>query len=223
MNILTLFDINTTFFTFLNYPMSYLEFFGTIFTGWSVYLSAKNKVISWPIGLVGVVLYGFLFYQIQLYSDLFEQVYYLITGFWGWWLWTHPGIMEKDAKNELITSYGTKKFNLLGIASVIILTFSLTYFMSNIHLIFPTLFPVAASFPFLDAFTTAMSFVANIYLAKRKIENWYLWIIVDIIGIFLYFQKGVIFLSLLYFLFLLNAFKGLYDWTKTQKSYGKKI
>jgi nicotinamide mononucleotide transporter len=223
MNLLSLFDINTTFFTLLNYPMSYLEFFGTIFTGWSVYLSAKNKVISWPIGLVGVVLYGFLFYQIQLYSDLFEQIYYLLTGFWGWWLWTHPQGSQVDSNKELKVSFATKKFNLIGLISVFLLTISLSYFMSNIHLIFPVLFPIAASFPFMDALTTAMSFVANVYLAKRKIENWYLWIIVDIIGVFLYYQKGVIFLSLLYFFFLINAFKGVYDWTKTQKSYAKKV
>jgi nicotinamide mononucleotide transporter len=202
--------------------MSYLEFFGTVLTGLSVYLSAKNKVISWPIGIVGVVLYGFLFYQIQLYSDLFEQIYYLLTGFWGWWLWTHPKSADKDQNNELKVSFGSK-FNLIGITSITLLTISMSYFMSNIHLIFPVLFPVAASFPFMDAFTTAMSFVANIYLAKRKIESWYLWIVVDIIGVFLYYQKGVIFLALLYFLFLLNAFKGLYDWSKTQKSYAKKI
>lgn len=223
MNILTLFDINTTFFTLLNYPMSYLEFFGTVLTGWSVYLSAKNKVISWPIGLVGVVLYGFLFYQIQLYSDLFEQLYYLITGFWGWWLWTHPRSQDKDENNELVVSFSGKKFNVLGIVSITVLTISLSYFMSNIHLIFPVLFPIAASFPFMDAFTTAASFVANIYLAKRKIENWYLWIVIDTIGVFLYYQKGVIFLSLLYFFFLLNAFKGLYDWSKTLKKYAKKV
>lgn len=223
MTLQSLFDINTTFFTLLNYPMSYLEFFGTVLTGWSVYLSAKNKVISWPIGLIGVVLFGFLFYQIQLYSDLFEQIYYLATGFWGWWLWTHPIKAEKDTNNELKTSYGSKKFNLIGIASIAVLTIFMTYFMSNIHLIFPKLFPIAASYPFMDAFTTAMSFVANIYLAKRKIENWYMWIIVDVIAVFLYFQKGVIFLSILYFFFLINAIKGLYDWSKTQNSYAQKI
>lgn len=221
MNFTALFDINTTFFTFLNYPMSYLEFFGTIITAWSVYLSAKNKVLSWPIGLIGVVLYSFLFYQIHLYSDLFEQLYYFVTGFWGWWLWTHPNEEQKDAHNELKVSFGSAKFNLFGTLSIVVLTFGLTYFMSHIHLFFPTLFPIAASYPFMDAFTTAMSFVANIYLAKRKIENWYLWIIVDVIAVFLYFQKGVIFLSLLYFAFLINAVKGLIDWSKTAKKYEK--
>jgi len=223
MNLANFFSINTIFFTFLNYPMSYLEFFGTVFTAWSVYLSAKNKVSSWPIGIIGIILYGFLFYQIQLYSDLSEQIYYFITGFWGWWLWTHPHKNQKDDNNELKVSFGDKKFNLIGIGSVVVLTALLTYFMSHIHLFFPVLFPVAASFPFMDAFTTAMSFVANIYLAKRKIENWYLWIIVDVIGVFLYYQKGVIFLSILYFAFLINAIKGLIDWSKTHKKYGEKV
>ena len=223
MTIQNFFGVDTIFFTLLNYPMSYIEFFGTIFTGWSVYLSAKNKVISWPVGLVGVVLYGFLFYQIQLYSDLFEQLYYLLTGFWGWWVWTHPAAKERDTNSELVISRTSRNFNLIGLASIVILTFSLSSFMSNIHLIFPVLFPVAASFPFMDAFTTAASFVANVYLVKRKIENWFLWIIVDIISVFLYYQKGVIFLALLYVFFLINAFKGVYDWSKTLKGYAKKV
>lgn len=223
MTILNFFGVDTIFFTVLNYPMSYIEFFGTIFTGWSVYLSAKNKALSWPIGLLGVVLYGFLFYQIQLYSDLFEQAYYLLTGFWGWWVWTHPMVKGRDTKGELAISRASRHFNLVGLISIVAFTLFLSRFMSNIHLIFPVLFPVAASFPFMDAFTTAVSFVANVYLVKRKIENWYLWIIVDIIGIFLYYQKGVIFLSLLYVFFLINAFKGVYDWSKTLKGYAKEV
>jgi nicotinamide mononucleotide transporter len=130
---------------------------------------------------------------------------------------------ERDAHQELAVSRASRSFNLIGIASIAILTFALTRFMSNIHLIFPLLFPVAASYPFMDAFTTAASFVANVYLVKRKIENWYLWIIVDIIGVFLYYQKGVIFLALLYAFFLVNAFKGVYDWTKILKGYDQKV
>lgn len=72
-------DINTTFFTVMGYPMSYIEFFGTIFNIICVYLVARNNIWNWPIGILGVILYIFLFYQIQLYSDLLEQVYFLIT------------------------------------------------------------------------------------------------------------------------------------------------
>src|SRR3989344_4392191 len=84
-----LLSVNTVFFTVLGYPMSYLEFFGTLFNLACVILVVRKNVWTWPVGIVGVVLFGILFYQIQLYSDLVEQGYYLITGFYFWWLWLH--------------------------------------------------------------------------------------------------------------------------------------
>jgi nicotinamide mononucleotide transporter len=78
-------SISTVFFTVLGYPMSYIEFFGTVFNIWCVYLTAKGKVLSWPIGMAGIVLYFFLFYQIRLYSDLLEQVYFFVMSIYGWW------------------------------------------------------------------------------------------------------------------------------------------
>lgn len=206
-----LLSVNTILFTLWDYPMSYIEFFGTIFTGWSVYLAAKNKVSTWPVSILGIILYGFLFYQIQLYSDLFEQVYYFVTAFWGWYIWANS---KSNQNGRESVSVSTKNQNLLAIVSTVVFTFGLTKFMENIHLIFPSLFPVAASFPLIDSFTTVLSFVATIYLAKRKIENWYLWILVDIIGVWLYYQKGVVFLSVLYFAFLINAIYGLLKWNK---------
>ncbi len=219
------FSVDTIFFTILNYPMSYLEFFGTIFTGWSVYLAAKNKVITWPVGLVGIILYGFLFYQIHLYSDLLEQFYYFITTFWGWSLWLKPKNSSDTDADNLELKIGTlNKSQIIpwGIA-VLVLTYILGLLMSNIHLLLPAYFPVAASFAYLDSFTTILSFVATIFLAQRKFENWHLWIIVDVIGIWLYYQKGVAFLSLLYLAFLINAFYGLSKWKKILHRYVQEI
>lgn len=207
----TILNVNSILFTVLGYPMSYVEFFGTVFTAWSVFLAAKNKVSTWPVSIVGIILYGFLFYQIQLYSDLFEQVYYFITAFWGWYLWTQS---KSDKDNSQLVFTSTKKQNLLAFISTIIFTFGLAKLMENIHLIFPVLFPIAASYPLVDSFTTILSFVATIYLARRRVENWYLWILVDVIGVWLYYQKGVIFLSILYFAFLINAIYGLIKWQK---------
>ena len=198
--------------------MSYIEFFGTIFTGWSVYLAAKNKVLNWPIGILGVILYALLFFQIRLYSDFLEQIYYFITGFWGWWLWTHPRtIANADQNQEQKVTYSSAQSNLFSLVVILIFSLLLGYFMSHIQAYIPALVP--ASFAYLDAATTIMSFVATIYLMKRRVENWYLWIIVDIVGVGLYYQKGVIFLSLLYFAFLINAFKGYFEWVKIYKNY----
>lgn len=209
------FDINTIFFTAFGYQMSYLEFIGTILNLLSVWLVTRNNIWTWPVGNVAVILFAILFYQIRLYSDLFEQIYFLITGFYGWWAWLYLGRLNKDNKKiELLVTRNSLKDNIIYTLVIIIGTFSMTYFMRHIHEYFPSLFPKPASFPFLDAFTTIMSFAANILMAHKKIECWYLWIIVDVIGIGLYFVKAVVFVSFLYVIFLCLATKGLVNWKR---------
>lgn len=218
MNILHLFDINSTFFTIWSYPMSYIEFFGTIITIWGVWLTAKAKVLSWPVGLVGVVLYLILFYQIRLYSDMFEQAYFFITGIIGWWAWLHPKTKEQSNTNdELKVSYSSKKQNLTYATVIFAGTFALTYLVKNLNIWLPAYFPEPAAYPFLDAFTTVMSFMAQWLLVNKKIENWILWVIIDAIAIGLYWSKGVKFISIEYLLFFFIASYGLVSWIKEFK------
>ena len=90
--------------------------------------------------------------------------------------------------------------------------------MSRVHLWLPVLFPEAASFPYLDALTTIMSFTAMWLMARKRIESWHYWIVVDIIGIWLYYVKEVRFISLLYVILLIMAINGLRMWHKTFKA-----
>lgn len=202
-------SINHIFFTFLGYQMSYIEFFGTLFNIWSVWLVAKNKILNWPIGLVGTVLFTALFWQIHLYSDFLEQIYYFITGIWGWWAWSQ--VNKKENTGDSITTLKTT-MRLFWIVIITIGTLILGYTTSHVNIWLPTYFPTAASFAYLDAFTTVVSFVATILLIRKKIDAWYLWILIDIIGIWLYWVKGVHFVSLLYIVFLVLATKGLFTW-----------
>jgi len=213
---LSFFDINNIFFTLWDYPMSYLEFFGTILNIISVWLVVKHKIWTWPIGIVAVVLFGVLFYQIQLYSDLIEQIYYFITGFYGWWAWSRYGKKDKEDKPVKI-SFNTIESNIKYVVVIVIATLIMGYYVGRLHIYFPNIFLEAASYPYLDAFTTVMSFVATILMIRKKIESWYLWIIVDIIGIALYFIKEVKFISILYLIFLVMASSGLYRWSKEFK------
>jgi nicotinamide mononucleotide transporter len=210
-NFLNLFNTSNIFFTLFDYKMSYIEFFGTIFSLASVILAAKNKIWTWPVGNIGAVLFLILFYQIQLYSDFFEQIFYIVTGFIGWYIWSRP-----DFKNEEINDVTTNKqsTNLIYIGSILVSTVVLGLFISNIHTIFPTQFPIPAAYPYPDALTTIMSFAATFLMMRKKIECWYLWIIVDIIGIGLYYKQGVVFISLLYVLFLIIATNGYFTWRK---------
>jgi len=214
--IINFFSINTVFFTILGYQMSYLEFFGIILNLCSVYLVTKNKIWTWPIGNIAVVLFAVLFFQIQLYSDFIEQIYFFITGFYGWWVWLNlkKDGTKKEEKDDLPVSYNSPKNNLAYIAIIFIGTIVSGFMMNHIHEWIPTIFFTPASFPYMDAFTTVMSFAATILMAHKKIESWYLWILVDVIGIWLYFAKGVIFISILYVIFLILATKGLFSWKK---------
>lgn len=208
------FSINNIFFTFHGYQMSYLEFVGTLLNLCSVWLVTKNNILTWPVGNIAVILFGILFYQIRLYSDLVEQVYFLITGFYGWWAWLYLLRSGTGKKVDLPITFNPRSSNIIYMGIIVVGTMLMGYGMGHIHLYMPNLFPEKASFPYLDAFTTVMSFAANILMAHKKIECWYLWIVVDIIGIGLYFAKGVVFVSLLYLIFLILALKGLSNWRR---------
>jgi nicotinamide mononucleotide transporter len=203
------FNINNTLFTAFGYQMSYLEFIGTLLTLLSVYLVMRNNILTWPIAIISGILFGILFFQIQLYSDFFEQIYYIITSIYGWWLWVR---IKKKTESEEIVFYSSIKTMFIYLIIIIIGSIGFGYFMKNINVFLPTLFSTPASFPYLDAFTTVMSFAAQILLAQKRVESWYIWILVDIIGIFLYFIKGVVFISFLYIIFLVLATKGLLNW-----------
>lgn len=206
-------SVNNIAFTFLSYPMSYVELIGTTFYLWSVWLISKRRMLTWPIGIVSVLLYMVLFYQIRLYSDTIEQVYYLGASIYGWAIWNKS---PKDDGQITDVVYSNKQTAIFWIIITGVVTILVSIFMSKIHLVFPVLFPVAASYPFLDALTTIMSFTAMWLMAKKKIESWIYWIIVDVIGIWLYFVKYVKFISLLYVILLVMAVNALLSWHKAQ-------
>jgi nicotinamide mononucleotide transporter len=206
-----LLSINNVIFTIAGYPMSLIEFVGTIFYLWSVWLISRKNILTWPIGIISVLLYMVLFYQIQLYSDTIEQVYYLGASVYGWWIWDRS---SKENRYQLQIEFSKPKWISFWIFTTLIgtiLTFSL---MKDIHLLLPTIFQSPASYPFLDALTTIMSFTAMWLMARKKIESWIYWIIVDCIGIWLYYEKEVRFLSILYIILLIMAINGLLVWWK---------
>ena len=178
------FDINTIAFTLLGYPISWLELVGTVFNLACVILVARRNMLTWPVGIVAVVLFGALFWQINLYADVIEQVYYLITSIVGWYMWATVRSRDSKDKKVVITTNSVKA-NLLWIASIAATSVVASWALSNAHLWAPALFPEPASLPAIDATTTIMSFAAQILMLRRKLENWVLWIVVDVVAIWL--------------------------------------
>ena len=213
------FDINNIFFEALGYPMSYLEFFGTIAGAIAVWLSAKANVWSWPVGVINVTLYFFLFYQVQLYPDMFLQVFFFVTNLMGWWRWTHPKPQEEDRKHELRVSWMPKKqFIMLSIVGITG-TLLLGTFAKNLHELFPVIFSKPSAFPYLDSFVTVLSIITTFLMIQKKIECWIIWIIIDAIATYMYYVKGIKFVSLEYLVFCFMAAFGLWSWSKEHRSY----
>lgn len=210
------FSVETTAFTLLEYQISWLELVGTLFNLACVILIARRNIWTWPVGIVGVILFGVLFYQINLYADMFEQVYYLITGVVGWYMWAQvKNHNQTDTKVAITTN--TLRINLVWIGAIAAMSALTTWALTNIHVWLPGLFPEPADLPAIDAATTMMSFAAQFLLMQRKLESWMLWIVVDVIAIGLYWHKDVPFVALLYAVFLVNAVYGLISWRKAMQ------
>lgn len=208
-------SIDNIAFTLWGYPLSYIELIGTLLYLWSVWLIANKRLLTWPVGIVSVLLYMALFYQIRLYSDALEQIYYLGASLYGWWHWNKSRQVTNSSPNF---RYSIRRNQILTLAIAWAISFVVGAWMSRIHLLFPALFPEAASFPYLDAFTTIMSFTAMGLMARQRIESWYYWIVIDILGIGLYYVKEVRFISLLYVILLAMAINGLIAWHKAAKT-----
>ncbi len=201
------FEIENIAFRVLGYPISYVELIGTLFGLVSVYFASRANILTWATGIVNEVFLFILFFQVQLYADMFLQIYFFVVTLYGWYKW-----QEKTSENKISkTSFRNKIFFAVAI---LIGTLISGFLFTNIHSYLPSYFKIQAAYPFTDSFVMVSSIVGTMLLAKKKIENWYLWLVVDLVCVVLYFKKGVYFLSLEYFIFLGLAYYGLYHWKK---------
>jgi nicotinamide mononucleotide transporter len=212
-------SVNKVAFTLLGYPLSYIELCGTLCYLWSVWLIARRRMLTWPVGILSVLLYAALFYQIRLYSDALEQIYYLGASVYGWWHWSRTReAAAADEAPSISVGYSPARGIVLGLVLTVILGVALGTLMGRAHILMPALFPEPASFPYLDALTTVMSFTAMWLLARRRVESWFYWIVVDLIGIWLYYVKEVRFVALLYVVLLCLAVNGLMSWMRAART-----
>jgi nicotinamide mononucleotide transporter len=180
---------------------SLLETIGVITGVLCVYLAAKNNIWNWPIALVSVGIYIVIFLEAKLYADTGLQVYFLAMNAYGWWFWSRkpadtPKVpVKRISKLEILLS-------LLGIA---LFTALIGFFLYH---------KTDAAFPFIDSFCTACSLVAQIFLARKVVENWLIWIFVDIIYVGVYLAKGLHLTAGMYALYIYIALMGYLAWRK---------
>jgi nicotinamide mononucleotide transporter len=211
-------SVNKIFFTIIGYPMSYIELSATLLITVYVLLITRKIVWAWPLGIITFSLFAVLFYQVRLYSDFFEQFYYIGNCFYGWYVWLAAKKRVEEGGKELEVTYTTNKSRLIAGAIIVIGGIAAGFAMSRIHSWLPALFPQEAAYPYIDATATVMGFVAAGLMTHRKIEAWILWLCVNSICIWLYNARNVKFVAILYVFFLALAVNGLITWGRELKS-----
>jgi nicotinamide mononucleotide transporter len=180
---------------------SFLEWTGVILgIGYVVAITYK-KMIAWFFALISSCIYVYLCFSTQLYLESFLQVFYVITAIYGWLKW------KKDATNQQIISWGSK-LNLINIILSAILTLSIGFIFSQY---------TNQANPYMDAFTTVFSLVATFMVAKKVLENWIYWIVIDAVSIVLYSSRGFYLTGLLFTIYTLLALFGFIKWYKNYK------
>ena len=186
--------------------MSRIEIVAAILGVVNIILLVRRSIWNYPFGIVMVSLYGVVFFQARLYSDALLQVFFFVVQIYGWWVWYHARDSAGLVKVELMSV----RWRAIWLAIVGIATVAEGWYLANY---------TSDAAPWLDANTTAMSVVAQYLLSIRKIENWILWIVTDVVQIGLYYWKGLYPTTGLYILFLVLSCVGLYEWLREWRAH----
>lgn len=183
--------------TYFSGTLGQVELAGTIFSLICVYLATKHNIWTWFWGALGVICFGYLFFQVQLYSDAGLQLLFFLPMQVAGYIW-----WKRDVGRFVVRRLSAMK-------SVLITVGIICATVINGYLMFTY---TDASFPYADALTTWMSVAAQILMLKKFLENWTLWVAMDAIAISIYFFKGLFVVSGLYVMFFCLASYGLYKW-----------
>ena len=165
----------------------------------NIVLLVRRSVWNYPFGLVMVALYAFIYFEARLYSDALLQPFFFAIQLYGWWAWSRADEVEQGVAVERLT--GPARLGWL--AGIAILSLLWGAAMARY---------TDAAAPFPDGGIMIGSIAAQILLTRRLIENWVLWIAVDMVSIGLFAAKGLHVTALLYLLFLGLSVAGLVRW-----------
>ena len=164
-------------------------------------LAVKQDIRCWYAAIFSSSLYFFIMYSAGLYMEAILQIFYIAMAFYGWSQWRN--IFEGNT--ELVVRTWKSSQHIKVISSVLIMTLISGWALKEY---------TNAALPFLDGLTTWGAIVATYMVAKRLLENWIYWFVIDSISIFLFVSRGLYLTSFLFFVYLIIIYFGYKSWTK---------
>lgn len=183
---------------------NWVEITGTILGIAYVFLSIKQNILTWLLGLLTSVLYIYVFFASKFYADMALQVYYVWISIYGWIIWTKG--KSTDHGREVLPVVKLKGKLTLTLGFISLALWAAIYFVLKEFTDSPV--------PIGDAFTTALSIVATWMLARKIIEHWIIWVVVDFVSLVLYLYKGLYPTSIMFVIYTGAAVWGYFKWKK---------
>nr|WP_322862934.1 nicotinamide riboside transporter PnuC [Malaciobacter molluscorum] len=182
---------------------SIYEIFAMLLSILYLILAIKQSLWCWPAAFISTSIYIILFFDADLLMDSFLNFYYLIMAIYGWYSWKFTNNINK--KNELKVSSLSITKNTKDTFTLIIISLILGFFMKNY---------TTADYAYIDTFTTVFAIYSTYLLAKKVIENWIYWIIIDCISIYIYINKQFYLTAILFLIYTILAFIAYVQWKK---------
>lgn len=208
------------------YDLSWIEAAGTVAGLFCIWLAGREKMLNYLFGVINVSLFALIFYQIQLYASLLLQLFFLVINLYGWYAWSRQN--HKGEPQLKIRWLPLPKAMGWGLASVLAIAL-MTKFIDPVFAFLTELalsvmrkcgltvtVPVQPpdAYPFWDATMMVLSVVAMLLLTRKYVENWLLWVVIDVISVVIFALQGVYAMSLEYGVLTLIALNSSWRWIK---------
>ena len=172
-------------------------------------LAAKEDVKCWYAAIISSLLYFFIMYDAGLIMEAYLQIFYIIMALYGLLQWTK--LIQINSNNTIRTWSNIKHF--ITISSVIILAIITGFILTKY---------TNAALPFLDAFTSWGAIVTTYMVAKKILENWIYWFVIDAISIYLFLSRGLYLTSILFLVYLIIICFGYIAWRKKYLEFNER-
>jgi nicotinamide mononucleotide transporter len=192
----------TAAFTLWGSPVTWLEIVAFVLAVWMVVCNMRVNPLAWPLAIASSALYALLFHDSRLYGEASLQLLFIAVAFWGWWQWLRG--RQADGTALRVRHLG-RRGRYIAVGATLLAWPLLGGFLAH---------ATDSDVPYWDAFPTAASVVGQWLLARKYVENWPTWVVVNIVSVGLFAYKGLWLTVLLYLLFIGMALLGWRAWRR---------
>ena len=188
---------------------SSFELFGLVTGLAAVILLIRQSIWTWPVGVLYATVSVWVFFVDRLYGQLLLHLFYVGMNLYGWWYWARGGVTRDGGTEAVPVTRLVRREVLIALGTGALGTLVLSYLIRALGV---------SEFAWPDALVTAFSFVAMYLQARKYLESWVFWFVIDIGSVWLYFASGLNFYALLYLVYLGLAIAGYLEWRKSLHS-----